>query len=198
MKKVLSSFLCVVVVFCFVACNGEKTTSTDNTTVESHQRVTDTSSNSEITTVETTENTTPTERTTEEETTKISEDIEEPTEQAESVQQIENTQKSRVFQTENIARITFYAYGGNGKGSEVPEENMTEIINWLGSFTIDKEVVGEILPGTNTRQVEIEYTDGTVIKQGLDVVVIDGIRYDMKSDKKPDCFEEIMSKTSYK
>ena len=193
-KKILSSFLCVLMVFCFVACSGEKTASTGNTTEEFHQTVTDISSNSEITTVETTENTT----STEEATTKITEDIDESAEQTESVHQTEHTQKSHVFKTESIARITFYAYGGNGKGSEVPDENMTEIINWLGSFTVDKEVVGEILPGTNTRQVEIEYTDGTVIKQGLDVIVIDGIRYDMKSDKKPDCFEEIMSKTSYK
>ena len=129
------------------------------------------------------------------------EDTTEPTkttEQPQQTEKTEQTQKKTIFNTENIARITFYAYGGNGKGSEVPEENMTEIINWLGSFTIDKEVVGEVLPGTNTRQVEIEYTDRTVIKQGLDVVVIDGIRYHMESDKKPDCFQEIMSKTSYK
>ncbi len=146
----------------------------------------------------TSDNTLSTDEISEEESTKISEDIDNPIEQTESVQQTEKIPKSHVFNTENIARITFYAYGGAGKGSEVPEANMTEIIKWLGSFTVDKEVVGEVLPGTNTRQVEIEYTDGTVIKQGLDVIVIDGIRYDMKSDKKPDCFEEIMSKTSYK
>lgn len=144
------------------------------------------------------------EKTSEQELTDVSDNIEDTTEsmktteQPQQTEKTEQTQKKAIFNTENIARITFYAYGGNGKGSEVPEENMTEIINWLGSFTVDKEVVGEILPGTNTRQVEIEYTDGTVIKQGLDVVVIDGIRYHMESDKKPDCFEEIMSKTSYK
>ena len=39
-----------------------------------------------------------------------------------------------VFVTENITSITFYAYYGGGKGSKVPTEYMTEIINWLHSF----------------------------------------------------------------
>ena len=107
-----------------------------------------------------------------------------------------NGQTKFVFKTENIARVTFYAYYGNGKGSEVPSEYMTEIINWLASFTVDKEVNGALLPGTNTYYAEIEYSDGTVIKKGLDVVIIDGVGYYTKSDKKPDCFEEIVSKTS--
>ena len=104
-----------------------------------------------------------------------------------------------VFVTENITKITFFAYYGNGKGSEVSKENMVEIINWLESFTIDREATDEdVPPGTNTHHVEIEYSDGTIIKEGLDIVVIDGTRYLIKKGKAPDCFADIMAKTSLK
>ena len=102
-----------------------------------------------------------------------------------------------VFVTENITSITFYAYYGNGKGSKVPEEHMDEIINWLDSFTINREATDEdVLPGTNTYYVKIEYSDGTVIKEGLDIISIDGTRYLLKKEKYPNCFMNIISKAS--
>ncbi len=102
-----------------------------------------------------------------------------------------------VFVTENITSITFYAYYGGGKGSKVPTEYMTEIINWLDSFTIDREATDEdVLDGTNTRYVKIEYSDGTIIKEGLDVITIDRTRYLLKKEPYPSCFENIISKTS--
>ena len=101
-----------------------------------------------------------------------------------------------VFVTENITSITFYAYYGGGKGSKVPTEYMTEIINWLDSFTIDREATNEdVLDGTNTYYVEVEYSDGTVIKEGLDIIRIDGTRYLLEKETYPDCFWEIISKT---
>ena len=101
-----------------------------------------------------------------------------------------------VFVTENITSITFYAYYGGGKGSKVPAENMVEIINWLDSFTIVREATDEdVLDGTNTHYVEIEYSDGTVIKEGLDIVIIDGTRYLVEKEPHPSCFEDILSKT---
>lgn len=103
---------------------------------------------------------------------------------------------SAIFNTDNIKRITFYAYYGQGKGSDVADENMKEIINWLGSFVIDKEADDIIAPGTNTYYVEIEYLDGTVVKEGLDIIKVDGVSYCVKSDPNPDCFWEIISKTS--
>ncbi len=101
-----------------------------------------------------------------------------------------------VFNTKNIKRITFYGYYGQGKGSDVPAENMTEITNWLGSFTIGEKAPELLPPGTNAYYVEVEYLGGTKIKKGLDVIAVDGIGYYLKSDKTPDCFMEIMSKTS--
>ena len=102
-----------------------------------------------------------------------------------------------VFVTENITSITFYAYYGGGKGSKVPTEYMTEIINWLDSFTIDREATDEdVLDGTNTCYVKIEYSDGTIIKEGLDIVIIDGTRYLLEKEPYPSCFENIISRTS--
>ena len=101
-----------------------------------------------------------------------------------------------VFETDNISRITFYAYYGSGTGSDVPTEKMAEIVNWLDSFTVGKKVSGMLSPGTNTVHVEIEYSDGMIIKQGLDTVEIGWITYYTKSDKAPDCFQDILSKTS--
>lgn len=101
-----------------------------------------------------------------------------------------------VFETDNISRITFYAYYGAGIGSEVPTEHMAEIVDWLGSFRAGRMVFGMIPPGTGTIQVEIEYTDGTIVKQGLDTVEILWNVYYTKSQGAPACFDEIMSKTS--
>ena len=103
---------------------------------------------------------------------------------------------STIFNIDNIKRITFYAYYGHGKGSDVTDENMAEIINWLGTFAIDKKADGLISPGTNTYCVEIEYLDGTVVREGLDVIIVDGVSYFVKSAPNPDCFWEIISKTS--
>ena len=107
-----------------------------------------------------------------------------------------HNQATAIFNTKNIKRITFYAYYGNGKGSDVPVEHLDEIITWLDSFTIDKEVPKLIPPGTNTIHVEIEYLDGTIVKRGLDTATVDGITYYIKGDSAPECYEEIISRTS--
>jgi hypothetical protein len=101
-----------------------------------------------------------------------------------------------VFETDNISRITFYAYYGGGIGSEVPAEHMTEIVDWLDSFRADHMAFGAIPPGTNTVQVEIEYTDGKIIKQGLDTMPIGWIVYYIRKDEAPACLDEILSQTS--
>ena len=95
-----------------------------------------------------------------------------------------------VFNTENIKRITFYGYYGAGKGNVVPAAYISEITNWLDSFSIDREV-DEILYGANTYYIEIEYLDGTVIKEGLDIIEVNGVSYFLKKDPYPDCFYAI-------
>ena len=107
-----------------------------------------------------------------------------------------NNQETEIFNTKNIKRITFYAYYGNGKGSDVPAEHLDEMIAGLDSFTLDKEVTELLPPGTNTIHVEIEYLDGTIVKRGLDTATVDGITYYIKGDTAPECYEEIISRTS--
>ena len=100
---------------------------------------------------------------------------------------------SMIFNTDNIKRITLYSYYGQGKGSDVTDKDMTEIINWLETFEIDREADDLLPPGTNTNYIEIEYLDGKVVKKGLDVMEFDGSSYYVKSAPMPDCFWEIIS-----
>ena len=103
-----------------------------------------------------------------------------------------------VFKTDNINRITFYAYYGAGKGSDVPAEYLDDIITWLDSFKVDsnREFPDLTPPGTNTICVEIEYSDGSIIKQGMDTTEINDVTYYISGDPAPKCYDEIISKTS--
>ena len=116
-----------------------------------------------------------------------------------NTQATENTdQNSAVFPTEGIQRITFYAYYGGGTGSDVPAEHLDEIISWLASFEIDKAVEDSTMlsPGTNTVYVEIEYIDGSVVKQGINTTTINGVTYYIRGGNPPACYAEILAKTS--
>ena len=104
-----------------------------------------------------------------------------------SADQIDRTKP--VFETENIARITFHTTLYGGKEVEVPGESMAEITAWLGSFTIDEKADDQaLIPGSNSTSVEIEYTDGTVVKNGLSTTKVDGVTYYMKSEDAPQCY----------
>ena len=109
-----------------------------------------------------------------------------------------NDQSGGVFNTENIKRITFYAYYGYGRGSDVPAEHLDEITAWLASFDIDtdREVPDVIPPGTNSIHVEIEYSDGSIVKQGMDTATAGGATYYISGNAAPQCYYEIMSKTA--
>lgn len=108
-----------------------------------------------------------------------------------------DAQDGSIFNTQNIKRITFYAYYGYGKGSNVPAEKMAEYTTWLGTFSVG-EVFDDIPlpPGTNTYHVEIEYLDGTIVKKGLDITTVDGVGYHIIHGKYPDSFWDIISKAS--
>ena len=190
MKKILSIFLCVIILLCFVAC-GEKS-NTDKQSTEGTNQSESNSTESSIT------NTQSPESTNQNETDSI-ENTDHNTESTESTNENgTNNQEIAIFNTKNIKRITFYAYYGSGKGSDVPAEHLGEITTWLNSFKIDtdREFPDLVPPGTNTIHVEIEYLDGTVIKEGLDTATVDGITYYIKGDTAPKSYEEIISKTS--
>ena len=190
MKKILSLFLCVIILLCFVAC-GEKSNTDKQSTEGTNQSESNSNENS-IT------NTQSTESTNQNETDSI-ENTDHNTESTESTNENgTNNQEIAIFNTKNIKRITFYAYYGSGKGSDVPAEHLGEITTWLNSFKIDtdREFPDLVPPGTNTIHVEIEYLDGTVVKEGLDTATVDGITYYIKGDTAPKSYEEIISKTS--
>ena len=190
MKKILSIFLCVIILSCFVAC-GEKSNTDKQSTEGTNQSESNSTENS-IT------NTQSTESTNQNETDSI-ENTDHNTESTDSTNENgTNNQEIAIFNTKNIKRITFYAYYGSGKGSDVPAEHLGEITTWLNSFKIDtdREFPDLVPPGTNTIHVEIEYLDGTVVKEGLDTATVDGITYYIKGDTAPKCYEDIISRTS--
>lgn len=95
-----------------------------------------------------------------------------------------------IFNTENIKSVTLYVNHGGGEGKVVPDAALSEMIDWLDTFVIDQKAEDPIPPGTNYYYVKIEYLDGTAIKQGLDLVEIDGCAYYVTYGEAPDCFWE--------
>ncbi len=186
-NKLSALILCGLIILCFASCGKDNVNGTPTSESAS------TYEGNKITAEPTTEPvvTAEKETTTEQPTTGIVSDPTKPIVNEES-----DTDSKAVFNTDNIARITFYAYYGYGKGSAVPAENMAEIIKWLGTFTVDKKAEDIPPPGTNTYYVEIEYLDGTVVKEGLDTISVNGVTYYLKHAANPDCFSEIISKTS--
>lgn len=121
-----------------------------------------------------------------------SETDQQPTDDAgqEDIDEPENT----VFHTEDVQRITFYGYYGGGNGTDVPGEYLEEIRTWLTTFVIGEEAPEFLPPGTNTVFVELEYSDGSIVKQGMDTTSVDGVTYYIVGDAAPVCYREIISK----
>lgn len=191
MKKFLVIFLCGILLLCISAC--KETNINDDTQLTEGPNQSETNSTENIN-----DNTQSTESIDQNETDSI-ENTDHNTESTESTNENgTNKQEIAIFNTKNIKRITFYAYYGSGKGSDVPAEHLGEITTWLNSFKIDtdREFPDLVPPGTNTIHVEIEYLDGTVVKEGLDTATVDGITYYIKGDTAPECYNEIISKVS--
>jgi hypothetical protein len=169
-KNLIATLLCATMLLCLVACGSNSTASTQT----SQSKTQDTSI--------------PKPATSSSPDTLRGED-------STNAPQESKDPKKPFFKTEDISRITFYAYYGAGKGITVPTEYLTEITNWLATFIIDETAPDLLPPGTNTYCVEIEYSDGTVVESGLDVTTVDGVAYHLKSHKAPACFMQIISKT---
>lgn len=179
LKKFLIALMCISMLLSVVACSKENTHLNSEATNQSENLLSnDTDQPSKPT----------------EELSRPTEDSSQPTEDT----KIPTEEKKSVFNTENIIRITFYAYYGSGKGSDVPAEHLDEIISWLDSFEVDtnKTFPDLVPPGTNTIYVEIEYSDRSIIKQGMDTITVDGISYYIKGAPSPECYYEIISRTS--
>ena len=97
---------------------------------------------------------------------------------------------SPIFSTQDISSIAFYEYPDY---IEVPDEYLLEITDWLGTFTVGKEITDNVLvPGSNTTKVRIEYLDGTVIENGLSTIKIDDVMYYLNHEDAPDCYLKIL------
>ena len=200
-RKISTVFMCAVVLLSFVACGKDETqqnnstkAQTDVTTVDSISITEDINAQTDVSVTD--DISTEASFTTETISAVSSDEITSEESLSETDEPTENS--TSVFETENIERITFYAYYGTGIGSDVPAESLAEITAWLDSFKIDVDrKVPELLPpGTNTIHVEIEYSDGSIIKCGMDTAVINGATYYISGDSSPECYDEIISKTS--
>lgn len=101
-----------------------------------------------------------------------------------------------VFETENIKGVTLYSMPDFEQGIPVPDEDMDAVINWIGSFRIDKKAGKEgdkMDPGTGIRSFAIEYLDGTIVESDANTIIIDGTVYYMKSESRPVCVEELFA-----
>lgn len=200
-RKISTVFMCAVVLLSFVACEKDETqqnnstnAQTDVTTVDSISITEDINAQTDVSVTD--DISTEASFTTETTSAMSSDEITSEESLSETDEPTENS--TSVFETENIERITFYAYYGNGTGSDVPAESLAEITAWLDSFKIDvdRKVPEALPPGTNTIHVEIEYSDGSIIKCGMDTAVINGATYYISGDSSPECYDEIISKTS--
>ena len=199
-KKILIVLVCIAMLLSIVACSKDNTHLNSGATIQSENSLSNNTSQPSKPTEEprrpTEELSSPTE-----ESSQPSEELSSPTEESSQPTEeskIPTEEKKSVFNTENIIRITFYAYYGSGKGSDVPAEHLDEIISWLDSFEVDtsREFPDLVPPGTNTIYVEIEYSDRSIVKHGMDTTVVDGVPYYIKGDPRPECYYEIISRTS--
>ena len=101
-----------------------------------------------------------------------------------------------VFVTENIKGVTVYSMPDFEQGIPVPDEDMDAVINWIGSFSLDKKAgkAGDKLdPGTGICAFAIEYLDGTIVESDAITITIDDTIYYMKSESRPVCIEELFA-----
>ena len=98
-----------------------------------------------------------------------------------------------VFETENISRVTFYGTAPNSTETEVPNEYLAEITEWLGTFIAGEKADDVLPPGADSLFVRIEYSDGTIIENSMSTTIVDGTTYLINYDKEPECYFELFA-----
>ncbi len=94
---------------------------------------------------------------------------------------------SKVFDIgKEIEAVVFETTINGRKEIPVPEEYLTEVIEWLGTFTAGERVEGAMPPGTNATRVTVFYADGTSVESGLNTVGLGGKNYTIVSSKRPE------------
>ena len=92
------------------------------------------------------------------------------------------------FETENISKIAFQF--GPLEEVEVPSEDLEEMTEWLETFKIGDRVKRreELPPGTNSVSVRIEYSDGTIVENGLSTIKLDKKEYHLIYSDAPQAY----------
>lgn len=98
-----------------------------------------------------------------------------------------------VFETKNIAGITFYGTAPNSTETDVPSEYLAEITEWLGTFIAGKKADDVLPPGADSLFVRIEYSDGTIIENSMSTIIVDGTTYLINYDKEPECYFDLFA-----
>lgn len=95
------------------------------------------------------------------------------------------------FKTDNISKIWFKF--GPWEEVEVPSEDIEEITDWLETFKIGNRVKRRETQtaGTNSVSVKIEYSDGTIVENGLSTMKIDKKEYHLIYEKAPACYMKL-------
>lgn len=94
---------------------------------------------------------------------------------------------SKVFDTDKgIEAVVFETTVNGRKEIPVPEEYLTEVIEWLGTFMAGERVEGALPPGTNATRVTVFYADGTSVESGLNTVGLGGKSYKVVKSEQPE------------
>ena len=101
-----------------------------------------------------------------------------------------------IFKTEDIVSVTFYHDSSGDKPYPVPEEDLPEIVAWLGTFRTAQKVrffngYPELAAGTNSFWVEITYADGQVLKTVMDTATVEGVLYHTTDAGTPESFNRL-------
>lgn len=92
------------------------------------------------------------------------------------------------FKTDDISKIWFKF--GPWEEVEVPSEDIEEITDWLETFKIGNRVKRRETQtaGTNSVSVKIEYSDGTIVENGISTMKIGKKEYHLVYEKAPACY----------
>lgn len=92
------------------------------------------------------------------------------------------------FEIDNISKIWFKF--GPWEEVEVSSEDMEEITDWLETFKIGNKVKRreEQLAGTNSVSIKIEYSDGTIVENGLSTINLGKREHHLTHADVPDCY----------
>lgn len=102
----------------------------------------------------------------------------------------------RVFDVKNVDAVDFFKTGTRESVS-VPREDLDEILEWLGTFTVGSQTEEYLIPGSNYISVRIVYGDGTVLENSLSTITRRSVLYYMDAASAPKCYLSLVNGTLF-